>query len=97
MRIDVNARYQQPRPLNMGTDDIRVNSRYFTVKGAPILPVMGEIHFSRYPADEWRRELSKMRAGGVQVAATYVFWNHHEEVKGEWDAEDRPVCARRVP
>ena len=35
MRIDVNARYQQPRPLNMGTDDIRVNSRYFTVKGAP--------------------------------------------------------------
>ena len=85
MRIDVNARYQQPRPLNMGTDDIRVNSRYFTVKGAPILPVMGEIHFSRYPADEWRRELSKMRAGGVQVAATYVFWNHHEEIKGEWD------------
>lgn len=85
MRIDVNARYQQPRPLNMGTDDIRVNSRYFTVKGAPILPVMGEIHFSRYPADEWRRELSKMRAGGVQVAATYVFWNHHEEINGEWD------------
>lgn len=85
MFIDVNCRYQPPRKFNMGTPDIRVNSRYFTVKGAPVLPVMGEIHFSRYPADEWRRELCKMRAGGVQIAATYVFWNHHEEVKGEWD------------
>ena len=30
-------------------------------------------------------ELAKMRAGGVQIAATYVFWIHHEERPGEWD------------
>ncbi len=27
----------------------------------------------------------KMKAGGVDILATYVFWNHHEEHKGEWD------------
>ena len=26
-----------------------------------------------------------MKAGGVQVLATYVFWIHHEERQGEWD------------
>lgn len=53
--------------------------------GKPWLPVMGEFHFSRYPANEWREELLKMKAGGISIVATYIFWNHHEEVKGEFD------------
>ena len=46
---------------------------------------MGEFHFSRYPQNEWREELLKMKAGGVDVVATYVFWIHHEEIEGQWD------------
>jgi hypothetical protein len=53
--------------------------------GKPWLPVMGEFHFSRYPANEWRDELLKMKAGGITVVATYVFWIHHEEVQGQFD------------
>lgn len=53
--------------------------------GQPWLPVMGEFHFSRYPAAEWREELLKMKAGGIDIVATYVFWIHHEEVEGEWN------------
>lgn len=49
------------------------------------LPAMGEIHFSRYPASEWRDELLKMKAGGLDSVATYVFWNHHEEEQGKFD------------
>src|ERR1035438_9578900 len=30
-----------------------VNSQYFTRDGQPWLPVMGEIHFSRIPREEW--------------------------------------------
>ena len=30
-------------------------------------PVMGEIHYSRYPHEYWRESLLKMKAGGVDV------------------------------
>ncbi len=34
---------------------------------------------------EWRDELLKIKAGGVSVVASYIFWIHHEEVEGVWD------------
>ena len=49
---------------------LAVNSRYLELDGHPWLPVMGELHFSRYPADEWEIELRKMRAGGINIGAT---------------------------
>lgn len=64
---------------------IAVNNRYLSLDGRPWLPIMGEFHYSRYPNQYWEEELLKMKAGGVQVVATYVFWNHHEEIKGEFD------------
>lgn len=85
MHISMPRGYSKPRPLDMGNERMQVNSLYFTLDGAPVLPVMGEIHFSRVPRADWRRELAKMRAGGVNIAATYVFWIHHEEIKDEWD------------
>ena len=63
---------------------ISANSRFLTLGGSPWFPVMGEFHFSRYPAAGWRDELLKMQAGGIQVVATYIFWNHHEETQGRW-------------
>lgn len=93
MHISMPRGYSKPRPLDMGNERMQVNSRYFTLDGAPVLPVMGEIHFSRVPRADWRRELAKMRAGGVNIAATYVFWIHHEEIKDEWDfAGERDLC-----
>jgi len=50
-----------------------------------VFPVMGEMHYSRVPQAEWREELLKMKAGGVDIVATYVFWIHHEETEGQWD------------
>ena len=62
-----------------------VDSRGFIVGGKHLLPVMGEIHFSRVPATEWKREIQKMRAGGITIIATYCFWIHHEATEGQWD------------
>ena len=72
---------------NVNPDGVRfeVDSRGFIIGGHHVLPVMGEIHFSRVPQSEWRREIQKMRAGGVTIVATYVFWNHHEAEEGRWD------------
>jgi beta-galactosidase len=62
-----------------------INSRYLTLDGKPWFPVMGEFHYSRYPAGEWEDELLKMKAGGIRIVSTYIFWIHHEEVEGQFD------------
>jgi hypothetical protein len=64
---------------------LSINNRYLSLDGTPWLPVMGEFHYSRYPEAEWEREILKMKAGGVDIVATYVFWIHHEEVEGQFD------------
>ncbi|MBS6195351.1 MAG: beta-galactosidase, partial [Clostridiales bacterium] len=60
---------------------------YLTKDEKPWYPVMGEFHYSRFHPSFWREEVAKMKAGGIQVLATYVFWIHHEEKQGEWDFE----------
>jgi hypothetical protein len=66
-----------------------VNGERWTRDGKAWYPVSGEFHHVRYPADEWSRELAKMRALGVDVVATYVFWHHHENPQGTWNWQDR--------
>ena len=68
---------------------ISVNSYYMSIDGKPVIPVMGEFHYSRYPAEQWEEEIVKMKAGGVTIVPTYVFWNIHEEVEGvfRWDGQ----------
>jgi hypothetical protein len=65
--------------------EITADSRSFFLDGKRWIPVAGEFHYSRYPRAEWRDELLKMKAGGITVVSTYVFWIHHEEVQGQFD------------
>lgn len=73
--------------LNMGGENpegerIDVTSLYFERGGKPWVGVMGEYHFSRDEKENWYEELCKMKAGGITVAATYLFWIYHEEEEG---------------
>ena len=72
---------------NPAGDEISVDSRSLLLNGKQWFPIMGEIHFSRHPRSEWREAIEKMKAGGIKIVSTYVFWNHHEEVEGQWDWE----------
>ena len=65
--------------------------------GQRVCLVMGEMHYSRVPADEWLREVRKMREGGIDMLATYVFWNHIEEQEGifDWSAASLRYASRR--
>ena len=66
-------------------DEITADSRSFFLNGKPWIPIVGEFHYARYPHAEWREELLKMKAGGINTVSTYVFWIHHEEVPGKFD------------
>ena len=65
------------------------DAKSLIIDGRRVCPVMGEIHYSRVPADEWQQEVRKMREGGVTIIATYVFWSHIEEQEGifRWDGQ----------
>ena len=56
---------------------IRNGTRWF--------PLMGEIHYSRYPKEFWKESLCKMKAGGIDIVSSYVIWIHHEEIEGQYD------------
>ena len=67
-----------------GGGSIEVNNFYISRDGKPIIPVMGEFHYTRYPADQWEQEILKMKAGGVNIIPSYIFWSIHEPNEGEW-------------
>ena len=93
LSIDASAATPDPRAaaLRLGSatapngDTLGANARYLTRNGAPWLPIMGEFHYSRTPASMWEAELRKMKAAGIDIVASYVMWNHHEEVEGKFD------------
>ncbi len=64
------------------------NSFYLLHNDLPCIPVMGEFHFSRYPRRDWEVELLKMKAGGIEIVATYIFWIHIEADEGAFDWAD---------
>ena len=62
--------------------EVKWDSKSLIIDGKRVVPVMGEVHYSRIPEEEWAAEIKKMKDGGVKIIATYVFWNHIEEKEG---------------
>jgi len=71
---------------------LTLDSISLRLNGSRWAPVMGEFHYSRTPENEWREALLKMKAGGIDILATYVFWIHHEEVEGTFDWSGSATC-----
>ena len=70
---------------NSRGEKIEINSLYFSKGGTPWIGTMGEYHFSRDDRANWPAELAKMKAGGIRIVSTYVFWIYHEEEEGIFD------------
>lgn len=60
-------------------------NKFLTKDEKPWFPIMGEIHYSRYPAKYWKESINKMKAGGVDIISSYVIWIHHEEIENHYD------------
>ncbi len=76
--------------LNLGGENpegikIDFNSFYMNIDGVPYIPIMGEFHYSRFPEQYWEEQILKMKSGGINVIASYVFWNIHENEEGIFD------------
>lgn len=73
---------------NKDGEEITLNSKYLIRNGKPWMPIMGEIHFVRVKREDWKAELAKMKAAGITLVSTYMFWIYHEEDEGEFDFTD---------
>ncbi len=102
LSIDLTQPHPAPQPVDLGLgscvsptgESVAADGTRLYRNDEPWIPVMGEIHYSRLPVSEWRDSLLKMKAGGIDVASAYVFWIHHEEIKGSWDwSESRNLAA----
>ena len=92
--------------------EVKWDAHSLIIDGKRLVPAMGEVHYSRIPANEWATEIKKMKEGGITMLACYVFWNHIEEIEGLYDwsrqrhlrsfleickAESLPVVLRMGP
>lgn len=66
-------------------DKIDINNLYITKNGKPIIPVMAEIHISRTRRKDWEDRILKMKANGINIISSYLFWIKHEPIEGQFD------------
>ncbi|MCR4690271.1 MAG: beta-galactosidase [Lachnospiraceae bacterium] len=96
--IDLTAvRRQQLRDLPKkhfsGKDptgrELAFTNYYMTLEGKPFFGISGECHFARVSENQWEDTVLKMKAGGLNIISTYIFWIHHEETEGEFNFRGR--------
>jgi len=93
LKLDARAAVAVPQTghIKLGTAvspkgvTLAANNQYLLKEGKPWLPVMGEYHFTRAPAAQWDAQLRLMKAAGIDIVASYVFWNHHQELPGAFN------------
>jgi beta-galactosidase len=58
----------------------------FLLDGRPHRIISGALHYFRIHPDQWTDRIRSARLMGLNTIETYVAWNAHESVRGEWDA-----------
>ncbi|CAK9144920.1 unnamed protein product [Ilex paraguariensis] len=66
---------------------VTYDGRSLIINGNRELLFSGSIHYPRSPPEMWPDILKKAREGGLNVIQTYVFWNIHEPVPGQFNFE----------
>ncbi|XVE53944.1 hypothetical protein DITRI_Ditri03aG0042900 [Diplodiscus trichospermus] len=61
------------------------DSRALLIDGNRRILIAGAIHYPRSSAQMWPDLIRKAKEGGLDAVETYVFWNAHEPVKGQYD------------
>ncbi len=81
--VPLKENYLKMGETNPKGETIYTNNLYLTKNGEPYAPVMGEVHISRLPKEEWEDRILKIKAIGVDTIASYIFWINHEFEEGK--------------
>nr|CAB3465164.1 unnamed protein product [Digitaria exilis] len=69
--------------------EMSLDSRALIVDGTRRVLFAGEMHYTRSTPEMWPKLITKAKEGGLDVIQTYVFWNVHEPVQGQYNFEGR--------
>ena len=64
---------------------LTIDRYQFYFDGSPFRIISGSFHYFRVHPTQWADRLLKMKAGGFNTVSTYIPWNLHEQVKGQYD------------
>ncbi|KAK8552416.1 hypothetical protein V6N13_120816 [Hibiscus sabdariffa] len=76
--------------------EVSYDGRSLIIHGQRNLFFSASIHYPRSTPEMWASLISKAKKGGIDVIQTYVFWNLHEPVKGQYDFSGRADIVRFI-
>ncbi|CAL9085747.1 unnamed protein product [Musa textilis] len=68
---------------------VTYDSRSLIINGRRELLFSGSVHYPRSTPEMWPDIIEKAQHGGLNVIQTYVFWNIHEPLYGQFNFEGR--------
>ncbi|GAA5195645.1 beta-galactosidase family protein [Microbacterium jejuense] len=68
------------------TGSFEIGETDFLLDGEPFRVLAGALHYFRVHPGQWADRIRKARLMGLNTIETYVAWNAHEPVRGQWDA-----------
>ncbi|KAL2328626.1 hypothetical protein Fmac_022053 [Flemingia macrophylla] len=76
--------------------NVTYDHRALVIDGKRRVLVSGSIHYPRSTPEMWPDLIQKSKDGGLDIIETYVFWNLHEPVRGQFNFEGRADLVRFV-
>ncbi|XP_020973461.1 beta-galactosidase 8-like isoform X2 [Arachis ipaensis] len=69
--------------------NVTYDHRALIIDGNRRVLISGSIHYPRSTPEMWPDLIQRSKDGGVDVIETYVFWNLHEPIRGQYNFEGR--------
>lgn len=72
------------RGVGLKEETLGFTNYYMTKDAVPFFGISGEIQYCRVREEEWEDTILKAKMGGLNIIASYIFWNVHEEIRGRF-------------
>ncbi|MCD9642803.1 beta-galactosidase [Datura stramonium] len=66
---------------------VTYDGRSMIINGNRELLFSGSVHYPRSPPEMWHDIIRKAKEGGLNLIQTYIFWNIHEPIQGQFNFE----------
>ncbi|KAH6810404.1 beta-galactosidase 8 [Perilla frutescens var. frutescens] len=77
-------------------DNVTYDHRGLVIGGRRRALISGSIHYMRSTPEMWPDLIQKSKDGGLDAIQTFVFWNLHEPIRGQYDFEGRKDLVKFV-